>query len=179
MSRRLSFAGLLAIGIASLTGYSLAQEKSASKTIKLEQGAPPATAKIADMAWLSGRWVGEGLGGTVEEVWSPPLGRGMMGMFRLVKNDKLIFSEHCQLSEVDGSLLLKIKHFDSELKGREEKDVSAKFPLVKLAANEAFFDGLTMKRSDPKALTIWVAIKNKKTGVVREEEFRYRRAKEE
>ena len=35
---------------------------------------PSAAATIADAAWLEGRWVGEGLGGQAEEVWSPAAG---------------------------------------------------------------------------------------------------------
>ena len=30
-----------------------------------------AAANIADASWLAGRWVGEGLGGRVEETWAP------------------------------------------------------------------------------------------------------------
>ena len=41
-----------------LTGYGSASDKP--------------RAKIEDMAWLAGRWLGDGLGGISEEIWSPP-----------------------------------------------------------------------------------------------------------
>jgi Domain of unknown function (DUF6265) len=146
-------------------------------TMKREPGAKPVAAKITDLAWIQGRWVGEGLGGTVEEIWSPPMGDSMLGMFRLVKNGKVVFSEHCVIVEAEGSLVLRVKHFDANFKAWEEKDVSVNFPLVKLTTTEANFDGLTIRKKDADTVLMYVAIKNKKTGAIREEEFRYRRAK--
>jgi Domain of unknown function (DUF6265) len=156
-----------------------AQDDQRLHTMKREPGAKQLAAKIADLAWIQGRWVGEGLGGTVEEIWSPPMGDSMLGMFRLVKNGKVVFSEHCVIVESEGSLVLRVKHFDANFKAWEEKDVSVNFPLVKLTANEAYFDGLTIRKKDADTVLMYVAIKNKKTGAVREEEFRYRRAKSE
>jgi len=168
---------LLCLGV--VLHSSNAQEDQRRNTLKLESGAKSPMAKIGDLAWIQGRWVGEGLGGTVEEIWSPPLGDSMLGMFRLVKNGKVVFSEHCAIVETEGGLLLRVKHFDTNFKGWEEKDVSVKFPLVKLTPTEANFDGLTIRKKDADTLLMYVAIKNKKTGAVREEEFRYRRAKSE
>ncbi|RYY34034.1 MAG: hypothetical protein EOP59_16885, partial [Sphingomonadales bacterium] len=58
--------------------------------------ATPAVAQdatIADAAWLAGRWVGEGLGGQVEESWSPAMGGQMAGHFTLVQDGKPVFYE--------------------------------------------------------------------------------------
>jgi hypothetical protein len=164
-------AAILSLGVA------VSQDNKPAQTMRLKEGAERPKAKVADLAWLEGRWVGKGLGGTVEEVWTPPLGDSMMGMFRLVKDGKVVFSEHCFITEVDGSILLKLKHFDRELKGWEDKDASVKFPLAKLEPNTAYFDGATFRRSGDDTLQVFVAIRNKKTGEVREEEFRYQRAK--
>lgn len=43
---------------------------------------PPAT--LADVAWLVGSWHGPGLGGETDQVWLPPVGGAMPGMFRFV-----------------------------------------------------------------------------------------------
>ena len=172
---------IVLIGIVTCAGLILrsvdAQDDQRLNTMKREPGAKPVAAKIADLAWIQGRWVGEGLGGTVEETWNPPMGDSMLGMFRLVKNGKVVFSEHCLIVESEGSLALRVKHFDANFNALEEKDVSVNFPLVKLTPTEAYFHGLTIRKKDADTVLMYVAIKNKKTSAVREEEFRYRRAK--
>lgn len=66
---------------------------------------PPAT--IDRVAWLAGRWVGDGLGGVSEETWSPPAGGAMMGTYRLLKDGAPAFHEMFLLVEENGSLILK------------------------------------------------------------------------
>ena len=39
---------------------------------------------VNDIAWLSGYWVGEGLGGNVEELWSKPQNGKMLCAFRFL-----------------------------------------------------------------------------------------------
>ncbi|NOT59060.1 MAG: hypothetical protein HOP19_02420, partial [Acidobacteria bacterium] len=65
-----------------LTVPVLAQEKNTEHTLKLTAGqaSPPAT--INDMAWFSGRWVGDGLGGQNEETWGPAENGRMIGTFK-------------------------------------------------------------------------------------------------
>jgi len=72
---------------------SQAQERLTEHTFKLSAGKQSPAATIADMAWLAGHWIGGGLGGLTEEVWSPPRNGVMMGMFRLVRDGKPIFYE--------------------------------------------------------------------------------------
>ena len=160
----------------SLSPMAVAQERQTPNTLKLDRNIQPPMARIADLAWLQGHWIGEGLGGVTEEVWAPPLGDSMMGMYRLVKNGKVVFSELLFIVETDNSLVLKLKHFDAAFKGWEDKDVSQNFPLVKLAPNQAFFDGITFRKRDDGTLQAFVAI-HRRGGGVREEEFRYKPAK--
>lgn len=47
-----------------------AQTARTEHTLRLEPGADRPAASISDAAWLAGRWVGEGLGATVEEARS-------------------------------------------------------------------------------------------------------------
>ncbi|MCI0639595.1 MAG: DUF6265 family protein [Gemmataceae bacterium] len=149
-----------------------AQAPSTPNTLKLDPKAESPKAVIADMAWLAGAWRGEGLGGVCEEIWSPPLAGSMIGMFRLVKADKLAFSEFMTIAEENGSLLLKIRHFDPQFKGWEEKDQFVRFPLVKMGTNEAYFSGLTIRKNSDGGLRIYLAMKLK--GEVKEEEFVFR-----
>ena len=124
-------------------------------TLKLEGNASP-NATINDVKWISGHWQGEALGGITEEVWTTPLGKSMMGSFKLVTDDIVQFYELCTITEENNSLLLRIKHFDKDLKGWEEKDASTEFPLVKIEKNKVFFDRLTFEKVSEDELNIYV-----------------------
>jgi len=126
-------------------------------------------ATITDVSWISGHWRGEGLGGVCEEIWSPPLANSMMGMFRFVKDGKLVLYEFETIVEESNSLNLKLKHFNQDFIGWEEKDVSVNFPLISYTAKEAVFDGLRFRKIDDDSLKIFVVIQGK------EEEFRFKR----
>lgn len=110
----------------------------------LDEGAvsPPAT--IEDLAWIAGHWRGEGLGGQSEEIIAPPLGGQITGMFRQTKADgSLMFYEFYHFAERDGSLVMRIKHFNPDLTGWEEKNESEEFALVAIEDGAVYFDGLT------------------------------------
>ena len=101
---------------------------------------------------MAGYWRGEGLGGAIEETWTPPAGDRMQGIFTLAREGTPVFSEAMQLVEEEGSLVLKVKHFTPEFVGWEEKDKFVRFPLVRLADNEAYFSGLTFRRQGDRLL---------------------------
>jgi Domain of unknown function (DUF6265) len=104
-----------------------------------------------------------------EEIWADPLGGVMMGMYRLVIDGKPSFYEFMHLSEEQGSLVLKLKHFNPDLTAWEEKDRFVTFPLVKLGTKEAFFSGLTFRLTPEGRLEILLALQQ--NGKVREEPF--------
>jgi hypothetical protein len=68
-----------------------------------------------------------------------------------------------------GSLALKLKHFNPDLTGWEDKDRFVTFPLVKLGQKEAFFSGLTFRLVADGKLEIFLALQQ--NGKVREERF--------
>ena len=150
-------------------------ERVTANTLKLAPGAKSPAATLAAMEWLAGRWTGTGLGGVTEESWSAPAGGAMMGMFRMLKGDKVVFYEFLTFVEHEGSVLLKLKHFNADLTGWEEKGDSIRFDLVKTSADSAWFDGLTFHRLDENTLRIFLAIRNKADNTVREEEFLMKR----
>lgn len=114
---------------------------------------------IKELAWIAGHWQGEALGGQFEETWNPPKGGAMMGMFKLVKDDSVSFYEILTIVPTkDQSLVLRLKHFSSELKGWEEKDETLEFPLVSVTKNEARFEGLVFKRKDADHMEIRVKV---------------------
>ena len=104
-------------------------------------------AKIEDVAWLAGHWLGEGLGGVSEEVWSPPMANTMMGMYRSVREEKVVFYELLTIVEKENSLIMRIKHFTPEFVGWEEKENYVTFPLTRLGNNEVDFSGLEIRRA--------------------------------
>ncbi len=121
----------------------------APNTLALPAGGTPGVGKLADVAWLAGHWVGDGLGGTCDEVWLPPLaGSGeMLGAFRFVAGGKTQFTEHFVLAQDGASLTLKLKHFAADFTGWEEKDKHVTFRLVKVETDAVYFGGLTYRKT--------------------------------
>lgn len=137
-------------------------------------GAESPAAMIGDLAFLAGHWIGDGLGGCAEEIIAEPSGGQMMGMFRQMKPDgTLMFYEFYTFAEEGGSVALRIKHFNPDHTGWEEKDDFVKFPLVALEGSTAFFDGLTFARAGRRGFQSAVMIEER--GV---EQFVMRKAKE-
>ncbi|WP_111707560.1 DUF6265 family protein [Lutibacter citreus] len=131
---------------------------TSQNTLKLnDEKSPKAT--LNDVSWISGYWVGEALGGVTEEVWTSPLGDSMMGSFKLVNDGKVSFYELCTISEENESLILRIKHFNNDLKGWEEKDNTIDFKLVKIKKDKAYFNDLTFERINENSLNIYVVFK--------------------
>lgn len=153
----------------------LAQEKQTANTLKLSAGAKRDKAKITDLKWLSGHWIGNALGGVSEEVWTPPMAGSMMGSYRLVTGDTaVVFYEILSIIEDDGSLTMRLKHFNKDLTGWEEKKEVREFKLIKLEPDKAYFEGMTLHHTGDDTLQVYLAI-NKKDGTVTEEIFHYKR----
>jgi len=162
------FIVLLCLGV-----FASAQTREFPNTITRDPGtiSPPAT--LEDMSWLAGYWRGEAFGGITEEFWSPPAGGSMVCAFRLINDDKVSFYEICTITEENNSLMLRLKHFNPDLKGWEEKDKTVDFPLVKVAGERIYFDGFTIENTGPDELNIYVILESK--GKKSEMRFNYSR----
>lgn len=148
------------IGLSSLTCLADEPQNLTENTLALADGATGDPAQLDSMAWLAGRWVGTGLGGEVEEIWSPPRNGQMLGMFRFINDDKILLCELLTLTEVDGRLELKVKHFGPDLTGWEEKDESVTFRWVGQSPSRFDFHGLSFRPSeDRQTLKIFLAMK--------------------
>lgn len=142
-------------------------------TLSLEEGMASPAAQLSDVAWISGYWTGQALGGTVEEFWAPPVGSSMMGCFKLSTDKSVKFYEMMTIFEHEGSLILRLKHFNEDLSGWEEKDESVDFKLVKIEKDRVYFDGLTMMKEGPNDMNVYVLFSDE---AEREEgEFKYKR----
>src|SRR5690606_25194714 len=123
-----------------------------------EAGSP--YAELADIAWIAGHWKGKAMGGEIEEVWTPPMGGSMMGSFKFVADGKVIFYELETISAVDSTLIMRIKHFNEDLTGWEEKNETEDFKLVKITHDAVYFDQLTFKKYSDDEIGIYVVIDN-------------------
>ena len=161
--------------IACLASAAAAQSRNTEHTLKLDDPAARPAATVEKVAWMAGSWEGEAFGGTVEEVWTPPSAGTMVGTFKLVDGGKPSMYEFQILVEEEGSLLLKLKHFNADFSGWEEKDGFVSFPLVKLTEDAVYFSGLTYRRVGSDRLEVHVALE--RGGEVHEERLVFRRAK--
>jgi hypothetical protein len=156
-----------------LTQAVFAQSRGSEHTLKLDPGTARPKAAIADVSFIAGHWTGSAFDGMAEEIWSPPLGPSMMGMYKMLKDGKVVFHEFLIIVEEQGSLTLKLKHFNPDLTGWEEKDKYVSFPLVKVDKNEAYFDGMTFRKTKDGSLQVYLLIEDHKTGKTSEHEFLY------
>ncbi|MDX2114787.1 MAG: DUF6265 family protein [Planctomycetota bacterium] len=61
---------------------------------------------IGGLSWMAGSWAGPHDGGVIEEHWMLPSGGAMMGMSRLVVNDRALFFEFLRIEErADGAVV--------------------------------------------------------------------------
>lgn len=134
----------------------------------------PRAVTIEDASWLAGRWVGEGLGGELEEVWSPPAGGQMVGHFRLAQNGAPQFYEIMLMDVADGGVRMRVKHFNPDFVGWERKDAWVTFEPVSASADELSFRGLTIRRAGADEIVMALIIHYPEGE--REQTLRFRRA---
>ena len=146
---RLSVMAPLVLCVVSVSQASLAAEPHTENTYRLAEGEarPPAT--LDDAAFLVGSWKGTAFGEKMEESWSAPSGGTMVGTFKLFSGDEPAMYEILLLSVEDGTLSMKVKHFNPDFTAWEEKGDYINFKLVAKAENELHFGGLSFyKRSE-------------------------------
>lgn len=150
-----------------------AQSAKTEHTLKLDDSESRTPATLEDVAWMVGSWSGTAFGNTFEEVWNPPSAGSMIGMWKLVDGDRVVFYELMLLVEEEGSLSLKVKHFNSDLTAWEEKEDYVRFRLVKIHDDAIHFSGLSFYRISENEIHAYIAMHH--DGEVREESILYRR----
>ena len=146
----------------------------AQETRQLQPGAvsPPAT--IDQLSWLAGEWRGDGIDAPATEVYSQALGGQIAGHFvQTDKQGRVAFQELVQIVPRGGSLVYRVRHFNADLTGWEDKSGHVvEFPLVALEPDVAYFAGLTVRRDGNKLVSTVVIRGN---GKPQEISFRYTR----
>ncbi len=117
------------------------------------------TFNINDYRWLAGSWIGDGFGGTSEEVWSLPSAEGkMMGVYRHHNADgSLNFYEFLVLDKTG----LRLKHFTPELVGWETKEDYLTFEMVDFTKDKIEMKGLVFERKSDTEMEIRLKMKTK------------------
>lgn len=134
-------------------------------------------AKLKDVEWIKGHWRGDAFGGQIEEIWSPPLGGSMMGSFKMVIRNEVTFYELMHIQEIDGTLLLQIRHFNQDFTGWETQNESVNFPLVAVDDSHVYFDGLTFVKKSANEMDVYV-LTSEAGEEKQESKFSYQRFKE-
>lgn len=135
---------------------------AAGAPARAQKAAPGAT--LADVAFIAGHWKGEMGSSLSEEIWASPSGDNMMGMWRLVAGGQVKLFEFLNIVQEAEGPVFRLRHFDRQGVGREEKDKPVVLKLVSLKPREAAFEGpeysgagtvrLTYRRPSDQALSV-------------------------
>lgn len=136
---------------------------------------PAPRASIGQASWLAGRWVGEGLGGRIEEVWSPAHGGQMVGHFILLRDGAPVFYEMLLLDEQATGLRMRVKHFNPDFVGWEERGGWHAFEPRAAAPQSLQFRGLAL-RLEGEELVITITLRERADGPAQDHVLRLRRA---
>lgn len=106
---------------------------------------------INDYTWLVGSWEGNGFGGISHETWAKPVNGTMMGMYRHINEEgELVFYEFLMLDDTG----LRLKHFNPDLTGWEEKDEMTTFEMISFSKDRIELKGLTFERTSDAEMVI-------------------------
>ena len=114
-------------------------------TYVLLAGPEPPRATLADVAFMAGHWRDPDPAAVSEEIWTAPEGDAMLGMWRLVTGGKAQVYELLSIRQEGPGLVLLLRHFDPQLRAREEKDAPLVIPLARAAPGEVVFEGKSTK----------------------------------
>lgn len=129
---------------------------------------------IDDFAFLAGFWRGTGFGGQSEEMWMPPAHGRMFGIFSQYNDGELVFTEFMEITQEDGEFLLRLKHFNPDFSGWEEKTDYVTFKLESVNDSNAVFSGLSYQVNDQRELTISLRMRQS-DGSITTEQFNFTR----
>jgi hypothetical protein len=91
----------------------------------------PIAAKIDQVGWMSGNWVGTDGGVSFEERWTPPAGGAMLAVSRTLKDGRMAAFEFLRIIERNGGLV-----YVAQPGGKPPTD----FTLTLLSQNSATFE---------------------------------------
>ena len=156
-----------------LFGTASGQTAVTEHTVRLDDPEKRPAATLDDVSWLVGSWTGEAFGGTFEEVWNPPSLGSMIGFFKFMGDEAVGFYEILLLVEEEGSLSLKVKHFNPDFTAWEEKEDYVDFRFVSADDDVIHFSGISFYRMSRNEIHAWIRMRNGDR--ITEEKLVYRR----
>jgi hypothetical protein len=123
---------------------------------------------------LIGSWTGTAFGGTIEAVWNPPSAGSMVGLFKLMHEGSVSFYEILLIAEEEGTISLKVKHFNPDFTAWEEKEDFVKFRFIKAEEDALHFSGISFYRISDDEMHAYIVMRQGEE--IREEKIVYRRA---
>ena len=154
-------------------GTAWSAEPRTEHTYQLAPDEARPAATLDDASWLVGSWSGTAFGGTFEEVWNAPSAGTMIGLFKLYGDDGVAFYEIVLLSIEEGTLSLKVKHFNADFSAWEEKKDHVTFRLVKKEKDALHFGGLSFYKRNDDAIDGYIVMRDGEN--LREHHLRYER----
>lgn len=152
-SSRLAFVLLFVPAFALASCRSGASEGSGSQAETRSLAAPsPAapSAALAPLAFMEGAWItadAEPGKAFSEELWMPPRGTSMAGVFRRVRGDGgPAFFEIVAITVESDGVLLRLRHFHGQLDPREGETDAMVLRLVEAGDGSATFDAVENTR---------------------------------
>ena len=142
------------------SGVTWSAEPRTEHTYQLSEGEERPAATIEDASWLVGSWDGTAFGGRFEQAWNPPSAGTMIGFFKLLSDEGVTFYELLLLSVEDGTLSLKVKHFNPDFTAWEEKADYVNFRLVKKEEDALHFSGISFYRRDDNNFDGYIVMRN-------------------
>lgn len=157
----------------SLTTLARSAEPRTEHTYQLGPDEPRPAATIDDADWLVGSWTGTAFGQNFEETWNPPSAGTMIGLFKLYGDDGVAFYEIMLLSVEDGTLSLKVKHFNADFTAWEDKEDFVNFRLVRKDDDALHFGGISFYKRGEDAIDGYIVMRSGDD--VREHHLQYQR----
>lgn len=103
-----------------------------------EQGSHSPKLAISEFAWLEGKWQGAWGPRVAEQVWTAPKAGQILGLFRVLENDKTLVIELFSLFQTADGVELRLRHFTPELVPWEQSGLTT-LKLAGLDAQTAIF----------------------------------------
>ena len=143
-------------------------------TFALADGETSTPANLADIAMLVGSWQGEAFGKRFEAVWNPPSNGSMVGMFKLLSDDGVVFYELLLVQQQEDSLVIKVKHFTEDFIAWEEKPDYITFEFLKAEPDAIHFAGLSFYRTGDNEMEGYLVMRGKDDSIS-EQKLSYQR----
>jgi len=160
--------------LAVLFDAGMAAESRTEHTYQLEEGEARPDATLEDASWMIGSWTGTAFGQRFEQVWNAPSAGSMVGMFKLIGDDGVSFYELLLMSVEDGTLSLKVKHFNADFTAWEEKGDFVNFRLIKKERDALHFGGISFYCRDDDSMDGYIVMRN--GDEITEHHLKYERA---